>query len=58
MHQGNVVFSHNSRYLFFQMMSNTKQIPLNIAYNADSLWKADHLCLPLMMNLSAMPKMK
>lgn len=40
------------------MMSNTQQTPLNIAHNADSLWEADHLYFPLMVNLSAMPKAK
>lgn len=58
MPQGNMVFSHNSRYLSFQMMSNTTQTPFNIAYNADSFWEADHLYFPLMVNLSDVPKMK
>lgn len=40
------------------MVSNTQQTPLNIAYNADSLWEADHLYFLLKVNLSAMPKMK
>lgn len=58
MPRGNMVFSHNSRQLFFQMMSNTQETPLNMAYNADSLWEADHIYFLLMVNLSAMPKMK
>jgi len=56
--QGNVVFSHNPRLLFFQKINHTPQTPLNISYNADSLQEADHLCFPLMVNQAAVPKVK
>lgn len=56
--QGNVWSSVTIPESLFLKIRNTRQTPLNLAYNADSFQDTDHLHFPLMANQAAMPKVK